>query len=225
MNAADLLRALLEATLASSLAIFLVLVLRAPLRRLGGAGVAYALWWIVPASLLAGLLPAASQAPVIAPVRAFVVDATPRVLVADAAAVTDWSVPSLIAWLLGVAIVVAAFVRQQRRFQGALGELQPRGDGTHQAHAVQGLPAAIGLWSPRIVVPRDFDQRYDAQQRALLRAHERAHIAHGDLAINAVVACLRCVFWFNPLLHWAARTFRQDQELEIGRASCRERVL
>jgi TonB family protein len=39
------------------------------------------------------------------------------------------------------------------------------------------------------------------------------HIVRGDLHANALTAALRCVFWFNPLLHLAARHFRQDQEL------------
>jgi TonB family protein len=39
------------------------------------------------------------------------------------------------------------------------------------------------------------------------------HIVRGDLHANALTAALRCVFWFNPLLHLAARHFRHDQEL------------
>ncbi|MDB6162723.1 MAG: TonB family protein, partial [Xanthomonadaceae bacterium] len=50
--------------------------------------------------------------------------------------------------------------------------------------------------------------------------HERLHILHGDLHANALVAALRCVFWFNPLMHVAARHFRHDQEL-----ACDLRVL
>jgi TonB family protein len=47
----------------------------------------------------------------------------------------------------------------------------------------------------------------------LMVAHERMHIVRGDLHANALTAALRCVFWFNPLLHLAARHFRHDQEL------------
>ena len=31
--------------------------------------------------------------------------------------------------------------------------------------------------------------------------------------MNAVAALARCIFWFNPLVHFAARVFRLDQEL------------
>ncbi|QIL19916.1 TonB family protein [Thermomonas sp. HDW16] len=50
--------------------------------------------------------------------------------------------------------------------------------------------------------------------------HEREHIARGDLLANACVAVLRCLFWFNPLVHFAARRFCDDQEL-----ACDERVI
>ena len=53
-----------------------------------------------------------------------------------------------------------------------------------------------------------------------MRAHERSHIVRGDLQINALVAGLRSLFWFNPLLHHASRHFRHDQEL-----ACDQRVI
>ena len=63
------------------------------------------------------------------------------------------------------------------------------------------------------MLPADFDARYSSEQRALMVAHERMHIVRGDLHANALTAAMRCVFWFNPLLHLAARHFRHDQEL------------
>ena len=115
--------------------------------------------------------------------------------------------------MLGALLTVLWFARQQRGFRLGLGTLQRRADGLQQAQAVDGLPAAMGLWKPAIVLPADFDARYSSEQRALMVAHERMHIVRGDLHANALTAALRCVFWFNPLLHVAARHFRHDQEL------------
>src|SRR3546814_629662 len=70
----------------------------------------------------------------------------------------------------------------------------------------------VGLRA-RIVLPADFDARYSADERALILAHERIHRARGDVAGNALLAALRCVYWFNPLLWIAADRFRRDQEL------------
>ena len=53
MNSTDLLRLLLETTLAGSAAVLLVLALRVPVRRWLGASAAYLLWLAVPAAWLA----------------------------------------------------------------------------------------------------------------------------------------------------------------------------
>lgn len=58
MTAADVVSILLAATLAGSAAVLLAMALRKPLRAVFGARVAYAVWWIVPAMLVASLLPA-----------------------------------------------------------------------------------------------------------------------------------------------------------------------
>ena len=64
------LETLFEATLATSVAVLLVLALRRPLRAAFGARVAYGAWVLVPASLVAVLLPAAAVAPGSHPVLA-----------------------------------------------------------------------------------------------------------------------------------------------------------
>ncbi|KRA76781.1 hypothetical protein ASD78_03885 [Lysobacter sp. Root667] len=219
MDKLELLTALIETALAGSGAIVLVLLLRHPLRRGFGAGAAYALWALVPAAMFAVLLPAASAPmPSLVPVMAVV--ASPSTAAASGSAPLSLPTLALMLWLAGTLATALVFAVQQRRFVRALGRLRLRADGLHQADAVAGLPAAIGVLRPAIVLPQDFEQRYSEQQQALLRAHEREHIARGDLLLNAAVALLRCLHWFNPLLHYAAHRFRHDQEL-----SCDQRVI
>ncbi|RNF85919.1 M56 family metallopeptidase [Montanilutibacter psychrotolerans] len=209
-----------ETTLASSAAIVLVLALRRPLRRRFGAVSAYLLWTAVPAAMLAVLLPATSvvvPAPQPMPAIATVVSAVPAL---TTAAAIDPVVPMALLWLCGGLALAMLLGHQQRRFVRALGELQPLRPEGWRAQANAGLPAAIGVLRPRIVLPSDFDTRYAADEQVLIRAHERTHIRSGDLAFNAVLAALRCLYWFNPLLHYAARCFRHDQEL-----ACDQRVM
>jgi TonB family protein len=208
---ADLLQALLETTMASTAALLLVLTLRRRLRAAFGATVAYAAWALVPVAAIAVLLPAATSQAIAVPMMQVLV-AAPAPL-AETAASVDWRLWLGVAWMLGGLFAVLCFARRQRGFRQGLGVLQRRADGLQQAQAVDGLPAAIGLWKPAIVLPADFDARYSSEQRALMVAHERMHIVRGDLHANALTAALRCVFWFNPLLHLAARHFRHDQEL------------
>jgi TonB family protein len=210
---ADLLQALFEATVATTAAVLLVLALRRRLRATFGAGVAYAAWALVPVAAIAVLLPAANRPLMAIPIAQVLVAVPTAMPIATAATAVDWRVWLGLAWMLGSLLAVLWFARQQRGFRQGLGVLQRRTDGLQQAQAVDGLPAAMGLWKPAIVLPADFDARYSSEQRALMVAHERMHIVRGDLHANALTAALRCVFWFNPLLHLAARQFRHDQEL------------
>ena len=213
MTAADLFPVLGETTVAGSAAILLVLALRKQLRHAFGAGIAYAAWALVPLALLAVLLPAA-QAPVLV-VPVISMQVTNGLLVGNEA---GQAMPDLATWVV-IAVACGALactmwmVVQQRRFIRGLGSLTARGDGVFVAQSTEGLPAVIGLWRPRIVLPADAMHRYSAAERDLMLAHERAHVARGDLVANAAVAALRCLFWFNPLVHLAAMRFRHDQEL------------
>ena len=209
----ELLRLLLATTLASSAVMVLLYPLRAPLLRTLGAGATHASWACVPIAALAVLLPA-REAPaewgaagvVMMPMRA-------ANAVAVAARATAWETLALAIWLGGMALTAAWLWRRQRGFVRGLGELRGRGDGLWRAETAYGLPAVIGLFRARIVVPPDFDSRYGARERHLIACHERLHVRRGDLLANAFVSALRCVYWFNPVIHLAARRFRIDQEL------------
>lgn len=219
-NAVELFALLAETTVASSIAIVLVLLLRQPVRRMFGAAAGYSSWLLVPAALIAVLLPAMPVSPVPITTRLVLGDAGAQMLAAAADPVIGYALWLSIAWLLGVAAMTMRFVRHQHVFRRGLGVLHRRADGLHQAEAMAGLPAVIGMWRPCTVLPADFEKRYTPEQQVLLQTHERIHVVRGDLPVNAVVAALRCLFWFNPLVHVAARWFRHDQEL-----ACDQRVL
>jgi beta-lactamase regulating signal transducer with metallopeptidase domain len=65
-------------------------------------------------------------------------------------------------------------------------------------------PALVGVLRPRLVLPADFETRFDAQERALTLAHEEVHRVAGHTVVNAPVEVTRCASWFNPLVHLAA---------------------
>ncbi len=212
--------ALLEAAIASTVALLLVLLVRRRARARFGASVAYAAWLLVPIASIAVLLPAPAADTVSIPIVYRFIVQPMQAVVTDTASGLHVATWLCAAWLLGAMAMLMHFIHQQRSFRTSLGRLSVRGAGVLQADSVAGLPAAIGWLSPVIVLPADFHTRYSDQQRALMLAHERAHIRHGDLHANAGLLALRCVFWFNPLLHLAARAFRHDQEL-----ACDQRVI
>ncbi len=206
---------LLEVSLAFTVGIVLALLLRRPLCRLGGARASYLLWLCVPAAGVAVLVPGGQAAlPAatawLAPVQVAAGDALASVP-GSGRAWLDWVGP---AWLAGAIATALLMVVQQLRFQRALGPVARRQDGLYQCQrAVHGLPAVVGVFRPRILLPADFGQRYTAREQQLIVAHESLHVRRGDLLANAAAALLRCLFWFHPLFPAALRRFRQDQEL------------
>lgn len=218
---AELLAALaneaLELSLATSAACLVVLLIRQPVRRLFGARVAYALWWLLPVAMLAVLLPAPAHAPAAIELgRVSAGAGLPLTVPADTAAMSfelAWLWPVLTTlWLAGCTGALARMALQQRRFRRALGTLEPLRDDLWRAAAKDGLPAVVGLRA-RIVLPADFEYRYAPQQQALVLAHERVHVRRGDVYCNLGFALLCALQWFNPLLRLAQRAYRLDQEL------------
>ncbi|QIL19915.1 M56 family metallopeptidase [Thermomonas sp. HDW16] len=155
MDSAELYPWLVEATLTTSAAMLAVLALRKPLRAAFGAGVCRVAWSAVPVALLAILLPVVEADVPTAPLA--VIRAPIRMLAAE---VPRGTMPGIatsacIAWACGCAMFAVFLAWQQRRFVRGLGKLLDRGDGVLLAEAVAGLPAVIGVWRPRIVMPAD----------------------------------------------------------------------
>jgi len=208
---------LLRLTFAGSAAMMLVLLLRRPLRRLAGAQAAYLCWLVVPLVLLAAALPV-RMAPALAVDLTPVLRATGAGIGAAATAqALQWSDWAVRLWACGALATLLIMVLAQRSFVRALGELVERA-GIHTASGTGAGPALLGLWRPIVVVPADFHERYSQAEQALIVAHEQMHAARGDPAANALLALLRCAFWFNPLMHVAAARCRFDQELACDAA-------
>lgn len=212
----ELIDLLFRVNLALAVGVALVLVLRVPARRFFGARVAYALW----------LLPLVAMAMCFVPGRIehIVMDA-PMPGSSHPGDATEAPAPEhpylLWAWCAGVAISLIVLAMRQARFTLSLGKLRARSDLGAHVHAAESPvhgPAVIGLLRPVIVTPSDFDQRFDAEERRIVLAHEHAHLAQGDPWINAAVVLMQCVNWFNPFAHVGARALRLDQELACDAA-------
>lgn len=214
----DVMTVLLEATIASTLAILLVLALRVPLRRHLGAAAAHALWICVPLACLAVLLPARQGETQWAMPLVTVLQPVPVASIGTALPMPSISRWLLALWAVGLMAMMVRLAVQQRGFIRGLGRLANAAPGVFRATTCAGLPAAYGVLRPKVVVPADFHMRYTDEERALVLYHERLHIRRGDLVGNLVASLLRCLFWFNPLMHVAARLHRLDQEFACDAA-------
>ena len=79
------------------------------------------------------------------------------------------------------------------------------------SHAVTS-PMVTGLACPLILLPQDFDVRFNREQQIFALVHEMSHIKRGDLWVALAMLGFRALFWPNPLVHYAAHKMRIDQE-------------
>lgn len=211
----ELARCLFSLSLASSAGIGLALTMRVVVRRLFGSSAAYLLWLMVPVVMLAVLFPhSGSSTPIIWRIES----ASPSVHLRDGQFARstipsfDWQALSLYVWLTGVALFAAYLTLQQHAFVRSLGSLSDSRRVVRRAR-YGGCPSLVGVVRPKIILPLDFKSRYTRFERLLVLRHERTHLRRGDAVCNCFVALLRCIFWFNPLVHLASSVFRMDQEL------------
>ena len=216
----DLLDLVVRANLVLGGAIALVLLARAPMRRVFGARISYALWLIPPLAAATCFLPTRTQVVTVADTpSAFPISFAPPTVPAEHH-VLNLPLILLSVWIGGALLLLSIFALRQSRFVKSLGRLVLRRDFGGRVFGAESEagPAVVGALWPVIVTPADFEKRYSSEERAIVLAHEQAHLAQGDPLINAAVALLQCVAWFNPFVHIAARALRVDQELACDAA-------
>ena len=214
---------LLRATAWFTATTLLVMFLRPLLRKLN-ATVAYVSWlllpFMLPLSALLHQLPQVSAVSMPAGARTLATGMHAAVAVLPLeTTVAPWL---LAVWLLGALLCGLAMLLQHRRYTKGL-TLDSAGASTQLRAPDARGPALLGVWRPKIVLPHNFEQRFDAQEQTLIRAHEAVHQARQDNAWNALAASVLCLQWFNPIAHVAWRRMRADQESSCDAAVLRTR--
>lgn len=201
---------LLRAHLGLTLGLLVVALLRRRWRRGVGAQLAYGLWLLPPGLALAAALPAPDSLRITLP--SLQIDASGLAVAASGAPERAFVVQG--AWLAGVALAVAMFVIRHHRYARALTR---RRDATWRAPAGTS-PGLLGAWRPQLVLPADIRQRFTADERRWILAHERAHARRGDNLFRLLASAVAALAWFNPLVWWALDALRHDQELACDAA-------
>lgn len=177
--------ALIRAQVATAAAVLLIIALRPFARRLFGPRRAYGLWIVAPAAAAAAFFPSLAET---------------MDLGAPARPLGVWAPKLVMLWLAGCAIATAVLVLREHLFRRRVRQ------------GVAG-PAVMGALWPRIVLPADFAQRFEAREREMIQLHERTHINRGDPIANLAIAGFGVLGWCNPLVALAQRLVRIDQEL------------
>ncbi len=86
-------------------------------------------------------------------------------------------------------------------------------------------PFSTGIFTPVIVLPECMlEQLNDREFREVL-LHEYNHIRRGHLVLYFIMDCFRIIWFFNPLVHFCIRWFKEDLELLCDHDTIRSGVL
>lgn len=139
-------------------------------------------------------------------------------------------------WVLGAAFVVLARIVRRRQLARSLQSVQlspawcaalerarerTRSRRTLRVAALPGLRGGAlgGVARPTLLLPPSawLREPTTADEHALV--HELMHLRRGDLWKDELVALVRALFWFNPLVWQAAARLHQLSELACDRAT------
>ncbi|WP_077512715.1 M56 family metallopeptidase [Rhodanobacter sp. B05] len=216
--------------LAFTAATLLVAALRRPCRHLFGTERAFQLWLLPPLAMLASQLPhGVAKGPAALPTIMYTITAVTTALPVHGATanVVDWRTWALLVWLAGTVACLLLAAGAQSRYCRRLRSATPF-DGLTlrwpvlRASVTNVGPALVGAFRSKIVLPVDFEQRYDTTEQKLVLFHEATHARRLDGCWGLLGQVAAATFWFNPLAWWALAALRHDQELACDAAVLRE---
>lgn len=74
-------------------------------------------------------------------------------------------------------------------------------------------PTLFGVIRPKILLQKSVMNALNLSQLRYVFLHEMSHIKRNDIAMNWLLNILLTLHWFNPLLWYAYRKMRDDQEI------------
>lgn len=120
-----------------------------------------------------------------------------------------------IVWLAGTAGMLLYGLAGALRLKKRLNSAQWQRDNVFLTDCV-GTPFVMGLWHPRIYLPRGISE----DEKYYVLAHERHHIERYDHIVKLFAYWALSIHWFNPLVWLAFYLAEKDMEM-----SCDEAVM
>lgn len=160
----------------------------------------------------------------------------------------DWTAVAAFVWITGVISVLASAIARQLRFERSLRGRRFANDpallalvrrlsgecGILRPVSVRLMPqgttpAVTGIRSPAVLLPEDWEQRFDDGELRHVLLHELHHVRRGDLIWNWVAVVVQALHWFNPFVWLALPRYHADAELRcdadaVARLSPAERL-
>ena len=210
-----------ETLVATTVLMLLVLAIRPVVASRFGARAAYLLWFAPALRMVLPPLPAnwfgdqgaAVQDVVVVLAGASSPSLQPAITTGGG---TAWLIASLTIWLGGAVLFFGRHWLSYLRFSRAVAEegraLFDAGKIPVTASRAVSSPIALGVFGKSVIVPEDFEYRYDAAEQRLAVAHELTHHDRHDVPVNFAALAVLALHWWNPVAHIAHRAFRLDQE-------------
>ena len=80
-----------------------------------------------------------------------------------------------------------------------------------QSRDASSMPSTWGVLRPRILLPASAAE-WSAERRRIVLAHELAHVARHDWPLQICAELARGIYWFHPLVWFAAARLRNESE-------------
>ncbi len=74
-------------------------------------------------------------------------------------------------------------------------------------------PAMVGIRQPKLLLPEDWNTRFDVRSLRHVVLHELLHVKQHDLIWNWAAIAVQALHWFNPLVWFVVSRFQADREL------------
>lgn len=142
---------------------------------------------------------------------------------ASAPSAFDWLVLLFYAWLIGVSMVFGRavwqyvkLVRLVRRANPAPAHLEAMAESARRELGLERRvrvlvsdedygPASIGLWNPKLILPRHMVTHWTERLLRPVLTHELVHFRRGDIVWGYLQFTAQIVWWFHPLVWWLGR--------------------
>ncbi|OYW70771.1 MAG: hypothetical protein B7Z37_29705 [Verrucomicrobia bacterium 12-59-8] len=151
---------------------------------------------------------------------------------AEAAGMISGYTVALGVWVIGALGVFAAAVYRQRRFDLEL-RARPQARAALLRALVASLcqkagvqksvrillmpvgttPAVVGIMQPSVLLPEDWETRFNEQSPRHVLLYELLHVKQHDLVWNWAATAVQALHWFNPLVWFVVSRFQADREL------------
>ena len=175
-----------------------------------GTSLTYKLWALIPGCLIVNNLPLTMVSIPSNSFARYVVGVKPT---ADTIAIETW----FTLWAVGASIITAYVLVHHFATWTSIGKRRAIHTNAYYSSKAA-TPMLFGFIAPKVLIPFSFKTTFSKQQQTLVLEHEAVHRKHCDHLWNTLALAIAILFWFNPLVWLALKSFRINQELACDHA-------